>query len=439
MKKVFILASFLITSFSTVAFIKEPAEGVYAQNVASVSIDKEVNIQDVRQAMKQWQEVVQTYSLEKPKYTIASLQAMGPAEFDQSYHWIISDLYQAYYTNLMDYSSQEEKGASIGNLREVLSHSFGLEKMLLPELSRADQDALNQLRLYIVSAIMEFYQEGIHDKLPGFFTVEGTDFAAYIDKYLALDDQHLDQLIRISLASSFAPEAYSFSFDEEMFNIPEELAYPSEQYEMYTITNGVFVQDVGGTTPYYFHVPTGEITEGHLASPDLHPLVSYNWSEVYGREIKNYYPAYQTQAIQTNAKKYPSDWTADQSQELVKAVKNWEVKMGQKYEFVTSATPLNFLGGDLPLKSMIISLDGQERKAYYQADQVKDNEINILMAMTDIRDQENPKPERHFYLFVEDKGQARVLITMEGPDESAIHHFKDTANSALDQIFKTIY
>ncbi|MGF3227202.1 DUF4767 domain-containing protein [Facklamia sp. P12932] len=439
MKKILRLGLMMVTGFSGMGMVHSPHQSYFAQGENLVFAEEAVDIQEVRQAMELWQETVQSYSLDAPQYTIVSLQQMGPANFDTSYHWIIPKLYNDYYENLIEYQSVEEDANHIGNLREIFSHSFGLEKMLLAELSSADQKALNQLRLFIVSAIMESYQAGINQNLPGYFLLEGTDFAKNIVKYLALDDQHLDQLIRISLASSYAPEAYSFGFGDEMFTIPEELEYPSEQYEMYTITNGAFVQDIGGTTPYYFHIPSGKITEGHLASPELHPLVAYDWSQVYGRVINNYYPNYQVQSLSTEAKEQSLNGSSKQKQALMTAVRDWQAKMGQKYEFVTPETPIDFLGGDLPLKSMVIHLDGQERKAHYQAEQLINDEINVLMAMTDIRDQDNPRAERHFYLFVEDQGIPRVLITMEGPDNLAVHHFKDTANVELYQLFKSIY
>ncbi|MGF3112055.1 DUF4767 domain-containing protein [Facklamia sp. P9177] len=439
MKKILRLGLMMVTGFSGMGMVHSPHQSYFAQGENLVFAEEAVDIQEVRQAMELWQETVQSYSLDAPQYTIASLQQMGPANFDTSYHWIIPKLYNDYYENLIEYQSVEEDANHIANLREIFSHSFGLEKMLLAELSSADQKALNQLRLFIVSAIMESYQAGINQNLPGYFLLEGTDFAKNIVKYLALDDQHLDQLIRISLASSYAPEAYSFGFGDEMFTIPEELEYPSEQYEMYTITNGAFVQDIGGTTPYYFHIPSGKITEGHLASPELHPLVAYDWSQVYGRVINNYYPNYQVQSLSTEAKEQSLNGSSKQKQALMTAVRDWQAKMGQKYEFVTPETPIDFLGGDLPLKSMVIHLDGQERKAHYQAEQLINDEINVLMAMTDIRDQDNPRAERHFYLFVEDQGIPRVLITMEGPDNLAVHHFKDTANVELYQLFKSIY
>ncbi|MCR8969891.1 DUF4767 domain-containing protein [Facklamia sp. 7083-14-GEN3] len=439
MKKLILFGLMFVTSFSGMGMIHSSQENYFAQDENLVFAEEAVSIQKVRQAMELWQETVQSYSLDNPQYTIASLQQMGPANFDASYHWIVPKLYNDYYENLIEYHSVEEDADHIGNLREILSHSFGLEKMLLAELSQGDQEALNQLRLFIVSAIMESYQAGINQNLPGYFLLEGTDFAKNIEKYLALDDQHLDQLIRISLASSYAPEVYRFGFGEDMFTIPEALEYPSEQYEIYTITNGVFVQDIGGTTPYYFHIPSGKITEGHLASLELHPLIDFDWSEVYGRVINNYYPNYQAQSLSTEPKEQSLSWSSKQKQALMTAVKDWQAKMGQKYEFVTPETPLNFLGGDLPLQSMVIHLDGQERKAYYQAEKLNNDEIDVLMAMTDIRDQDNPRAERHFYLFVEDQGVPRVLITMEGPDNSAVHHFKDTANVELYQLFKSIY
>ncbi|PKZ21583.1 hypothetical protein CYJ28_06670 [Aerococcus sanguinicola] len=392
------------------------AEEAEATASGSEDGDRETYIQNLRQANARWgKRLDQAIASGLP--TAQSVQAADRDPGDV--HPAIAALYQKLDQELAKENHQE-------NYRELYSDTFVLEKMLLPEFDAADQEALDQLREWLTGLVYEDYQNRLDAKWRmSQYVLDHLDFAKQMADVAALTDESFDEVNRLAVHTGVAMEAYITLINYP--NFKDEIPF---QADLYAHIVWPYTTDIGSTRIQAQDPATGDIWFGVPLTGDVGPKPAVDYEARYGVAITNHYPE---GSAKTST---PPSGTAGKSQRLRNFMLTWGQEMGQAYQAYSPDQPADFYGAKLPQEDFEIALDGKTRQV--QAGDEADD-LRLLAAYSDIEDKTNPKPERHFYLFVEDKGQPRILIAEEGPDAKGQVHFKDTANQALRQGFLEIY
>ncbi|WP_083294382.1 DUF4767 domain-containing protein [Aerococcus sp. HMSC062A02] len=378
--------------------------------------DRSSYIQGLRQANARWSKRLDQ-ALASGLPTAQSVQAADRDPGDV--HPAIAALYQKLDQELAKEDHQE-------NYRELYSDTFVLEKMLLSELDAGDQEALDQLREWLTGLVYEDYQNRLDAKWRmSQYVLDHLDFSKQMADVAALTDESFDEVNRLAVHTGVAMEAYITLINYP--NFKDEIPF---QADLYAHIVWPYSTDIGSTRVQAQDPTTGDIWFGVPLTGDVAPTPAVDYEERYGVAITNHYPEGPT--------KTPTATTGigDKSQRLRNFMLIWGQKMGQAYQAYSPDQPADFYGAKLPQEDFTITLDGKTRQV--QAGE-EAGDLRLLAAYSDIEDKTNPKPDRHFYLFVEDKGQPRILVAEDGPDAKDQVHFKDTANQELRQGFLEIY
>ncbi|WP_284910936.1 DUF4767 domain-containing protein [Aerococcus sp. UMB7834] len=386
---------------------------------ASETKDKDQSsyIQGLRQANARWSKRLDQ-ALASGLPTAQSVQAADRDPGDV--HPAIAALYQKLDQELTKEDHQE-------NYRVLYSDTFVLEKMLLPELDAADQEALDQLREWLTGLVYEDYQNRLDAKWRmSQYVLDHLDFSKQMADVAALSDESFDEVNRLAVHNGVAMEAYQTLVNYP--NFKDEIPF---QADLYSHIVWPYSTDIGSTRVQAQDPATGEIWFGVPLAGDVGSKPAVDYSERYGIAINNHYPDRPAQSSEAVA------WSGYRASTLDFFIKeNWGRVMKQDYEAYTPDQPADFYGAKLPQEDFTITLDGKTRQVQAGDDA---DDLRLLAAYSDIEDKDNPSSGRHFYLFVEDKGRPRVLVAEQGPDSEGQVHFKDTANQELHQGFLKIY
>ncbi|KAA9300510.1 DUF4767 domain-containing protein [Aerococcus sanguinicola] len=379
--------------------------------------DRSSYIQGLRQANARWSKRLDQ-ALASGLPTAQSVQAADRDPGDV--HPAIAALYQKLDQELTKEDHQE-------NYRVLYSDTFVLEKMLLPELDVADQEALDQMREWLTGLVYEEYQNRLDAKWRmSQYVLDHLDFSKQMADVAAMTDEAFDEVNRLAVHTGVAMEAYQTLVNYP--NFKDEIPF---QADLYSHIVWPYSTDIGSTRAQAQDPATGEIWFGVPLTGDMGPKPAVDYSARYGVTVTNHYPDRPANGSNAGA------WSGHRASSLDFFIKeNWGRVMNQDYEAYTPDQPADFYGAKLPQEDFGIALDGQTRQVQTGGEA---DDLRLLAAYSDIEDKTQSSSERHFYLFVEDKGRPRVLVAEEGPDSEGRVHFKDTANQELRQGFLEIY
>lgn len=405
---------------------EEPAEENQTERTAAApvsDIDASEYLGQLRQANDRWANRLQGFNM------LSGDEVASADRNTDGRHPVIGALYDAFDSALATF-----QGGSASDARALYSHTFAIEKMMLPEFNEEDLNALDTLREWLVSIIEENYlQRSGEGMVTSQYAYDDLQFDGYLQTVEQFNDAQFDAANRIAIDTGVAAEAYGLMLDDA-----------SGDYKATYRTNP-HSQDISSASVYSYDSGSNSVIESDLVTSSSHEVLPIDYSSFYGVEITNHYsgsPAASQGAAPQASQAAPvaesSAWSQNQAQSLAQGISSWGRVMGQQYEEYTPDHQVDFYGVKAPEQEMEINLDGQVQTARYLSEDTKDGLI-ILAAYSDIKDTQNPSDERHLYFFVSDNGTPRILITMAGADDKGHLSFHDTQNADLDGLFKGLF
>ncbi|AMB98653.1 hypothetical protein AWM75_00980 [Aerococcus urinaehominis] len=385
----------------------------------SDQIDKQAYLNLLRNRWQVWANKVQPL-IDQDAFTADQIGIRPLPSGDL--HPIVPALHQAASQSL----AEDDQSEIPRHLMVILSHSFVLEKMLLPELDKNSQDSLDNLRYDIVQSRQAVLGQLLAETPIVSFEWEAKWLAGYdqqLAQLLARSDREFDDLNLISIHSGVAVEAFPMLSSDvgSQFGF----TYDPSRQRFYTINDRIGAQDVSGTKVYFYDFVDGGITRFTPGSGNRtgESIDQVDLSQLYGVKLDNHYPQ---RAMAGQAKNQASSNDQDA---LANFMTHWGQEMGQTYKAYQLDQPVDFYGTRFPEKEFQVVLDGQNIQ--FKDGQSTDANYKIDAIYSDIADQDNPSQERHLYLFTQGVNGPQVWVTMQGADDQGRLHFKQTANQAL--------
>lgn len=424
---------FVLLSLVLVSHLFSPHDGVQSIGLLSpikveaTEISEELAdyLTQLRQSNHRWANRLHTL-LESD--LPASKDVVDPRFSVADNHQVIQSLY---YMFLSTYESYLNDNQPFTIARDLYSDTFVFEKMLLPEFSDEDLEALDQLRVWLTLIVYESYQlNGNNQSVTDEFSINIPDFAKQLAVVDQLTDAEFHDANLIALNTGVASEAYKTSLNEKVDGMEQE---PFEAnwfiHEVHPLSS-----DIRDYRLSAYNHNDNQVWFGFLLSTPIEPAPVIDYQTRYAVRFTNHYPEFSNRYIKPKNNEY-THWTEEKSQKLAEYMQVWGAEMGQSYLEYHLNHPVDFFGVQVPTNSFYIDLEGEKRKVSTQPG----SELYLLAVYSDIEDTVNPLAERHLYLFVEDVGKPRVLIAVNGPNQEGILTFKDTANQALHDGFISIY
>lgn len=422
-----------LLSFVLVSHLFSPHDGVQSIcllspiKVEATEISEELAdyLTQLRQRNHRWANRLNTlFESDLP----ASKDVVNPRFSVADNHQVIQSLY---YMFLLAYENYVNDNEPFSIARDLYSDTFVFEKMLLPEFSEQDLEALDQLRVWLTLIIYESYQsnsnnQSVTDKT----SINRPDFVKQLAVVNQFTDVEFHEANLIALNIGVASEAYKTSLNEKidgMDPVPFEANWFIHEVNPLS-------SDIRDSRLSAYNHNDNQVWAGFLLTTPIEPAPVIDYQTRYAVRFTNHYPNFSNRYIKPKNNEH-THWTEEKSQKLAEYMEVWGAEMGQSYLVYHLDHPVDFYGVQVPTHSFFIDLEGEKRMVSTQPG----SELYLLAVYSDIEDTENSLAERHLYLFVEDVREPRVLIAVNGPNQEGILTFKDTENQALHDGFISIY